>query len=1041
MNTKHKGPIAWMANNHVAANLFMLILLIGGLIMLTQATKKEIFPEIDRGTIIITVPYPGASPVEVENGIILPVEEAIDGIDGIKEIRARALEGIGIVYADIFYDADLEKVASDIKNSIDRITTFPDDAEDPQVEVSIRKVMVIQLAVHGNIEEGVLKEIVETMRDDMLKYDNISQVNIEALRPQEIGIEVSLETLRRYGLTLSGIAEIVKRSAIEIPGGELKTEAGKILLRTNERRNLAKEFKDIIIIADDSGSVVKLGEIAEIKNSFEDEELFAFFDGERSAIITVYRAGKQTPVEVSDSVKNYMERAAHLLPNGVKADILIDFSDIYKDRIHLLVKNAIFGLILVLLLLSLFLQPSLAFWVTMGIPISFLGSFLFLPGFDISINMISLFAFIITLGIVVDDAIVVGDNIYEHRLKGDDSITASINGAREVSIPVIFSVLTTITAFAPMLFVQGDWGQVMRNIPLVVIIVLIISLFESLYILPAHLGHITQNKKDETGRLTSFRSWFTEGIIKFSNNIYGPMVNWTVRNRWQTLAISIAILIIAIGFVRGGFIKFTLMSNPEGDWVIATANMPFDAPRKDVFSVKELLEKSAHDIIMENGGTKISKGISAVVNSSNNITVTASFVDAKNRNISLKDFTAAWRKKVGSVPGVETLKFEIGKVGHKSGPPIDIQLTHNDINVLELASSEMAERLMKYPGVMDVDNGVAKGKPQIDFKLTTEGRSLGLTPFGLARQIRDLFYGIEAFSQQQGNNAVAINIKLPEDERNSIYSLNGLIIRTPSGGEIPLEQAAQFKHGTSYTNINRIDRKRIISVTGDIDLGITSVDNIVSSLDKYDLPELMEKYTGLNYVYAGEKKESKEAMSTLITGFLVALLLMYCLIAIPFKSYIQSTVVLLAIPFGFVGALFGHLIMGYNLSLMSMFGIVALSGVVINDSLVLVHKANDLRDNTGLPLIEAVQQAGIRRFRPIILTSLTTFFGLSPMIFETSIQARFLIPMALSLGFGVLFATMVTLLLVPAFYIIEVDIKEIILEILDDIKGFFKNRI
>ncbi len=1029
-----------MANNHVAANLFMLILIAGGLIMLTQATKKEIFPEIDQGTVSITVPYPGASPVEVENGIILPVEEAIDGIDGIKEIKARASEGAGIVYADIFYDADQDKVATDIKNSIDRIITFPDDAEDPQVEIVTKKVMVIQIAVHGNIKEGILKEIVETMRDDMLRYDNISQVNIDALRPQEISIEVSLQTLRSYGLTLNEIAGIVKKSAVEIPGGELKTEAGKILLRTDERRNRAKEFKDIIIIADDAGSVVRLNEIAEIKDSFEDKELFAFFNGERSAVITVYRVGKQTPVEVSDSVKSYLKRIKPLLPPGIKTNILIDFSDIYKDRIHLLVKNAIIGLILVLLLLSVFLQPSLAFWVTMGIPISFLGSFLFLPGFDISINMISLFAFIVTLGIVVDDAIVVGDNIYECRLRGEDNITASINGAREVSIPVIFSVLTTVTAFAPMLFVQGDWGQVMRNIPLVVIIVLLISLFESLYILPAHLGHIAQNKKDKTGGLTRFQSWFSEGIIKISKDIYGPLVKWTIQNRWQTLAIGIAMLIIAIGFVRGGFIKFTLMNNPEGDWVIATANMPFDAPREDVFSVKELIEKSARDIIMENNGTKISKGISAIVNSSNKITVTASFVDSKNRDISLKDFTTAWRKKVGRVPGVETLKFEIGKVGHKSGPPIDIQFTHNDIHVLEQASAEMADRLSKYPGVLDVDNGFATGKPQIDFKLTPEGRSLGLTPFDLARQIRNSFYGIEAFSQQCGNNTVAINVKLPEDERNSIYSLKELIIRTPSGGEIPLEQAARFKQGTSYTNINRIDRKRIISVTGDIDLDITSVNNIVSSIDKYDLPELMEKYPGLHYVHAGEKKDSKEAMSTLITGFLVALLIMYCLIAIPFKSYIQSIVVLLAIPFGFIGALIGHLIMGYNLSLMSMFGFVALSGVVINDSLVLVHKANDLRNNKGFTLIEAIQQAGIRRFRPIILTSLTTFLGLSPMIFETSIQARFLIPMALSLGFGVLFATMITLLLVPAFYMIEVDIKEIILEILDDIKGFLKNR-
>ncbi len=1039
MNTENRGPIAWMARNHVAANLLMLILMVGGMVMLMSNTKKEVFPEIDSNIISVTVPYPGASPEEVESGVLLAVEEAVDGIDGIKKLRSEATEGVGIVYAEMFYDADYDEVLSDVEGAVDRITTFPDDAEDPTVKHISNSVMVMQFALYGDADEASLKEYAEMMRDDMLRDSRISKVELEAVRPPEISIEVPRQTLRNYGLSLEQVAGIIRQTAVEIPGGEIKTEAGRILLRTREKRDWATEFKDIVVVAAPDGTAVRLGDIATIREGFEDTDDFAFFNGKRAVVLSVYRVGKQTPVEVADAVKAYQESVLAELPPGFGMGELIDFSKIYKDRIRLLNKNAIIGLILVLVLLGLFLQPSLAFWVTMGIPISFLGAFLFLPGADISINMISLFAFIVTLGIVVDDAIVVGENIYEHRQRGDDCQNSSIVGAQEVAVPVVFSVLTTVAAFAPMLFMEGDWGQVMRNVPIVVITVLLISLFECLYILPAHLAHV--RKKDcrtGGGWFQRFQSRFSDGIVHFARDTYGPMVSWCVHNRWQTLAIGIAVLIVSVGFVASGRINFQLMSSPEGDWVNATAILPYDAPREDVMAVKQQLEDAAFKAVDEHGGQEFSKGVIAMLDQ-NTVLVIASLVGPDEREFNLKDFTGSWRKNIGDIPGLESLKVEPGRLGHSSGAALAIRLSHNNIAVLENAASELAEMLKSYDGVYDVDDGFSSGKPQLDFNLTPEGRSLGLTNLELARQVRNAYYGVEAFSQQRGRDTVSVNVKLPEDQRRSQYDVESLIIRTPSGGEIPLGQAASVKRGVSYTSIKRDSRKRIIEVSSEIEIAVTSVDKVLASLTTGDLQRLTDKYPGLSYSFGGEKEASQEAMGSLFAGFAVALLVMYCLVAIPFKSYIQSMVVLFAIPFGFVGALLGHLVMGYNLSLMSMMGVVALSGVVINDSLVLVHTANRMQAE-GMRLEDAVQQAGIRRFRPIILTSLTTFLGLTPMILETSIQARFLIPMALSLGFGVLFATLITLLMVPAFYMIEVDVKTLALEAFGDIRGFVRRK-
>ena len=1042
MKEERQGPIAWMAQNHVAANLFMLVFIIGGLIILLSYTKKEVFPEFDVGVIRITVPYPGASPTEVEKGIVLAVEEAIDGIDGIKEIKSEASEGLGAISAELFSDADKQKVASDIQNAVDRISTFPLDAEDSTVEILSTRHEVLRLVIYGDVGEVALKHLAERFRDDLLEYEEISQAELESIRPLEISIEVPQENLRNYGLTLEQIAEVVKRSVLELPGGEITTDAGKVLLRTYERRDYAPEFEDITIVSGKEGTEVKLGHIATISERFQDIDQFTYFDGKRAATIMIYRVGMQTPMEVSDAVKDYQEHVADSLPPGVETTILRDRSDMFRDRVNILVRNGFIGLIMVVIFLGLFLQPNVAFWVSMGIPISFLGSFLFLPFLDVSINMMSLFAYIVTLGIVVDDAIIIGENIFEHRQRGEDCITASIRGAREMAVPVIFSVLTTMVAFAPMLFVQGDWGKVFRIIPIVVIVVFGLSLVESLYILPAHLSGVSDDKicrKEKGGRLSAFRSWFSEGIVTFANKTYGPMVGWAVKNRWISLAAGIAVLLIAFGFVAGGRINLVMMPSAEADWVVCEATLPFDSSLKDTQKVRGLLEMSARDVIEENGGTEISKGLRTTINGSNNLRTIVLLVPIDQRDISAMEFSKLWRKSVGQVPGLESLRFSAGVIGPSRSKAVSIQLSHHDMATLERASAELAGRIKAYEGTLDIDDGFAEGKPQLNFAILPEGRSLGLTASDLARQVRGAFYGSEALRQQRDRDTIKVMVRLPENERASEYTIEKFQLRTPEGGEIPLKQAASVERGTSYTTIKRTNGRRTIYVTSDIALNKTSADKVMTALETDELPKLLERYPGLSYSAEGERRDRSESLGSLFSGFIVALLVMYCLVAIPFRSYLQSFVVLFAIPFGFVGALVGHIIMGFNLSIVSMFGLVALSGVVINDSLVLVHTANRMVDS-GMSLMEAVQKAGIRRFRPIILTSVTTFLGLAPMILETSLQARILIPMAISLGFGVIFGTLITLLLVPAFYIIETDIKDLILETMSDLKRFIKGK-
>ena len=1013
-----RGPISWMVHNRVTPNLLMIFLLLGGLFMTTRI-KQEVFPEFDLDIVTVRVAYSGASPEEVEQGIILAVEEAIRAIDGVKELTATATEGNGTVNAELEEGGDQQKIYQEIKQEIDRITTFPEDADEPQVSLATHLREVLSIDLYGDVPEMALRGTADQVRDRLLQNSDITQVELAGARDYEILVEVPQERLRAYGLTLTGIAQTIDSASTDIPGGSVDTAGGDILLRMKDRRDWAVEFARIPIVTTADGSVVYLEDIADVREDFEDSDQSAAYDGHPCIGIDVYRVGDQTPMGVAGAVRTTMREIEQDLPAGIEWHISRDQSEVYQQRLELLLKNAFMGLALVLVVLGIFLEFRLAFWVTMGIPTAFLGSLLFLPAMGVSINMISMFAFIVALGIVVDDAIVAGENIYEYQQQGMSFAQAAVLGARDVAMPIAFSILTNVVAFLPLTFIPGEMGKVWKVIPLVVITVFLISWIESLLILPGHLAHVKRRSSSQRiHRLQRWQQGFTRQVARFIDKVYGPFLNLCIRWRTLTVALGLAGLIVVISYALSGRIGLIMMSRVESDTAQVTAVLPVGSPMGKVVAVQDRLANAMEAVATQNGGDRLLKGVSSRIEE-NQVEVRAYLTDSGVRPLSTSEVTRLWRENFGQVVGLESLRFKTDGGGPGSGAALTVEISHSDIDVLEQASAALADRLTEFSNVKDIDDGYTPGKQQIDFSIKPEGQSLGLTSAEVARQVRNAFSGAEALSQQRGRNEVTVRVRLPESERISEYHVENLMIRTPAGTFVPLLDIAEVERGRAYTTISRRDARRTVTVSANVE-PIGETGQVQATLNSTILPELARDYPGLSYGYQGRQADMKESMQSLIGGFVLAMLTIYFLLAIPFRSYSQPLIVMIAIPFGIVGAVLGHLLMGYNLSLMSMMGIVALSGVVVNDSLVLIDYANRRR-REGTDAVEAIRVAGLRRFRPIVLTTLTTFGGLAPMIFETSRQARFMIPMALSLGFGILFATVITLILVPCLYLLIED--------------------
>ena len=1034
-----KGPIAWMTKNSVAANLLMGVILAGGLFGIYR-TKQEVFPAFTLDLVQIGVPYPGASPTEVEQGITRAVEEAVRGLDGVKRVTSSSIEGAGAVSVELLLGTDTIKALGDVKDAVDRITSFPEDAERATVSLASRKRSVISFILAGDVPLRELHVLADRMRNNLLESKDITQVEIIGLPPVEMSIEIPRETLESYGWTPQSVAQQIRLASLELPAGEIESASGEFLLRVSDRKKSAGDYADIVLKSSAQGAQIRLGDVATLKDGYADNDVSSKFNGKNAIRVTAYRTGDETPTKVSMAARDVLETFQGELPASVKAIVWDDRSEMLRARIDLLYNNALMGLVLVLIILALFLEIRLAFWVALGIPISFMGAFLLMPGTGQSINMVSLFAFIVTLGMVVDDAIIVGEHAYSKIQEGLEPLDAAIKGAQEMAVPVTFAVLTTLAAFSPLFFVPGTTGKIFRVIPMVVLSVLAFSVIESFFILPAHIAHM---KKKQSGfihdltnpllsRTSAALSWFRE-------HIYAPTLDAALSFRYITVSIACMLFIFSVALVGSGVVPFNFFPKLEGDQVTSTVTLPYGAPESLSNEARIALEGAAKQARDEIGADKV-RGIFTRVGQaggggggpggrgsstgSHLLSIEVSLVPSAEREFSAEDFSTKWKSLLPDLAGVQSIVFN-SSTGPGGGTPVDVQLVHTDTEVLARASRDVEEALRTYTELSDVENGYSSGKPQLSFRLLDEARNLGLTSNDVARQLRSFVYGAEALRDQRERDEVKVIVRLPKRQRKSESDLDALRIRTPRGGLVPLRNVAALERGRAPTTIKREAGKRIVNVTAQLAAGVPSPRPVITSLKADVLPKIKKKYPGLSAKFVGSQRNQNESLKSLGQNFFFALFVIYALLAIPFKSYIQPAIVMAAIPFGFVGAIAGHMLMGFEMSIISAMGVIALSGVVVNDSLVLIDAANRAR-NEGLDARAAVIFGGKKRMRPILLTSLTTFFGLMPMIFETSMQARFLIPMAISLGFGVLFATFIALLVVPSLYLIVEDFLSLV---------------
>ena len=1038
-----RRPVVWMARNHVAANLLMVFLLLTGLLGIV-GMKKETFPEFSLDQVQILVPYLGATPEDVERGVCARIEERLSGLEGIRSIRSTAAEGMGSVSVELELGVEMSRMLNDIKNEIDRIDTFPEETEKPVIKELVRRTQVIDMVVYGDVPEKVLKVTAERIRDDLRHVEGISQVELAGVRTDEISIEVPERVLRRHGLTLAQVSEAVRRSSLDMPGGSVKSEDGEMLVRTRGLKYTGREYEDVVVLTRPDGTTLKLGQIATIIDGFEDSDLISRFNGQPAAVVRVFRTGDQNSLEISRWVKDYMAAQQDYLPAGVHLDYARDDARLLRGRLDLLLRNARLGLLLVFILLTFFLDLRLAFWVMMGIPISLLGSFLLMQPFDVSINMLSLFAFIVALGIVVDDAIIVGENVFAHRERGKSLLQASIDGTLEVGKPVVFSILTSVAAFTPLFFVEGMMGKFMAVIPVIVISMLLVSLIEALFILPAHLssrgGGLPGRMFDRVLRVPlrwhdRLQKLVDQQLRKFIECWYSPSLRVALANPLATAALGLALMLGTLGWIAGGHIKVVFMPEVEADWIVISLAMPQGTTAEQTAAVVKRIETAALMVRDEYDGRRSadqpsiyrnvftfigeqpmgrrsSATASAAAGAQGHLAeITIELLPSEVRPVPGSEIVSRLRTKVGEIPGAEALSFSAALFN--AGNPIEIQLSADDFSQLLRAAERLKVELGKYPGVGDIRDSFQEGKQEMRLGLRPEARTLGITLAELARQVRQGFYGDQALRVQRGSDDVRVMVRYPAGERRSSGDIENMRIRTPQGAEVAFSQVAEVEVGHGYASISRYAGQRTVTITADVDAKIANSNEVNQDLAQRFLPVLMGEYPGLRYSYEGEQREREDSFSSLLRGFAVALFAIYALLAIPFRSYTQPFVIMSAIPFGMIGAVWGHVVMGLDLGLLSMFGVVALSGVVVNDSLVLLSFFNQLRER-GIPTDEALVEAGRQRFRPILLTSLTTFFALLPMILERSVQAQFLIPMAASLGFGVLFATAIILVGVPA---------------------------
>ncbi|GAB3091259.1 efflux RND transporter permease subunit [Aestuariicella hydrocarbonica] len=1032
------GIIAWFVDNRVAANLLMWVMVAGGLLVAPMLHREE-FPNMDMDIINVEVIYPMASAEEVEKSICIKLEEAVSGTEGVKKIRTTAAQGQCTLSAELLTGADKSQVLRDFKNDIDKLDSLPEDAELPVVSEHKMVMAVLQVVISGDTDEHSMKAIGDQIKDDISDLSEVSQVSLIYQNPEEISLEISEINLRRHGLTLHQVAESIRENSINLPGGMVKTHDGHVLLKTQAQAYWENDFADLVILAKRDGTQVRLGDIAHIVDGFEDREVAARFDGARAMIVDVRRIGKEDIIDVSDAVKRYLDEAQSWLPEGIDITVWQDESEDLRGRMQALSDNAISGMMLVFIVLILFMRLNLAVWVCAGIPIALLGALLMFPVFDISISTVSTLAIILVLGIVVDDAVVVGERVYAYQQLGASPRDAAIAGTQEVSIPVIFGVLTTIVTFIPMLSVTGPLGGMIAPIGLVAILALIFSLIESQLVLPSHLASHPANKDSRFAWVnkcqTKIDQLIAANLMKFVEQRYKPFLQNVIAWRYTTLSAAVGIGIVTVGMLAGGHISAQFFPPMPGERLYASVTLPQGIAVEETQKAIDQLEVAAQQLTQEldaargegepesrvkhilvSMGQEVGKGSTSQAK-----WVGGHYIDMAIElnlpedyaGVSPSEFASRWRELTGAIPNAVKQTFDANAL--EAGNAIEVQVRGKDLEHMKAAAAEIKEYLYATAGVFDIYDSFEGGKQEVSLALLPQARNLGLTTRDLARQVRQAFYGEEVQRIQRGEDEIKVFVRYPEAERRSLGNLEQMRIRTSDGVEVPFSSVAQVVSQRGISRINRVDGRRVVSVVADVDRSQVTPDYVLTALTSSLFPELERRWPGIDISLAGEAESQGDAFASLGLMCLISLFAVYALLAIPLKSYLQPLVVMSVVPFGVVGAIWGHVLMGEAFVFFSIIGVVALAGVVVNASLVLVDKANRLRKE-GMALEEALVEAACERFKPIILTSSTTFIGLLPLMSSSEWSTKIFVPISISLGCGVLFSTLISLLLVPALY-------------------------
>lgn len=1025
-HTEQKGIIAWFSANSVAANLLMMMILFAGLAT-ALTIKVQIFPEFETRTIQVNMAYPGAAPEEVEEAIVIRIEESLQGLSGINRMRSVAREGAGNVVLEISTEYDVNEILDEVKSRIDTITTFPQGVERPEVrEVEITQ-NVVNVSIFGDLDDRALKALTHSILEEILALPEVSQANVQGDRDYEIAIEVPENTLREYGLTMEQVAAAVRASSIDMPGGAIRTENGRIQLRTKEQAYTGVDYGNIVLRSNRDGTRLLVRDIATVVDGFVETENFSRFNGNRSLSIQVMATPEQNVLEVDAAITEYIEQRRATLPAGVSVDSWGSQAYYLKSQLNMMLGNLAMGAVLVFLVLATFLRLSMAVWVMVGLPIAFLGGIWLMPvgPYPVDINMISLFGLILVLGIVVDDAIITAESVHTEVTAHGHSLDNVIKGVQRIATPATFGVLTTIAAFAPMLLVGGQVAPFFESIGMVVILCLLFSLLESKLILPAHLAHskLTEPVSSNPGLFSRYQSFVARKLDYFIHSIYAPFLRRSMRNRYITLSVFMAMMIVSIGLVAGNVVRFEFFPNVPSDFIQAELVMNDGVSYEERNAALLRMEQAVISLNDDFPDERPVDNVLVFTSGDSRGSLLVELTKAgEARSISAVDIENAWRDKTGFIPNTRELRF-YSSTNAGGGANINLNLMGTDYRQLELAATELEQKLRDYAGVFDVTNSYSRGSEEIVLQIKPDAEQLGLSASDLGRQVRQSFYGEEAQRILRGRDELKVMVRYPLDERVSIANLEEMRIRTAEGAEVPFGQVADVQIGEGFAAITRIDRQRTVSLTADVDAEVAQSTTVIQDISRNFIPQLLERYPSVSFGLGGASQEQAELIQRIAIFFGAAMFLMYALLAVPLKSYIQPLIVMSIIPFGMIGALIGHILFDTTISMMSLFGLVALAGVVVNDSLIMVDFINRNQEEDGTSLEEAIVGAGTVRFRAILLTTVTTFLGLLPIMFETSLQAQLVIPMTLSLGWGIVFGTVLSLLMIPSLYLVIEDIR------------------